>query len=86
MNPDFGMPDFTNMTANRMALLASSIQEIINAYEPRLVDVHVAFIESLDDPFSYSFSVSAILLVEDGEPSGITFQTIVNGEGNCTVE
>lgn len=86
MNPEFGMPDFTNMTTNRMSFLAKSIQEMINLYEPRLTDVNVTLIEDQDDPFSHSFSVSATLLAEEGSNSGIKFQTIVNGDGNCLVK
>ena len=86
MNPEFGMPDFTNMTTNRMSSLASSIKEIVTLYEPRLADVNVSFLENQEDPFSYCFSVSATLLAEEGNSSGIAFQTIVNGEGNCTIK
>lgn len=85
MNPGFGMPDFTNMTSNRRNYLASAIRQMINLYEPRLTDVKVSLVEGEDDPFSHSFSVSATLLAETGDGSGVTFHTIVNGEGNCIV-
>ena len=84
MDADFGMPDFTNMTVNRMPSLASAIQEMIARYEPRLAEVEVSFTEDQEDPFAYSFSVSAILLAEGNSP-GVTFQTIVSGEGNCVI-
>ena len=85
MNPGFGMPDFTNMTTNRMDHLASSIKKMISLYEPRLADVKVSLIEDQDDPFSHSFSISALLLADTGDGSGVQFHTIVNGEGNCTI-
>ena len=85
MNPGFGMPDFTNMTNNRMQYLATAIRTMICLYEPRLAEVKVTLVEDQDDPFSHSFAVSATLLAENGDGSGIKFQTIVNGEGNCTI-
>ena len=85
MDAEFGMPDFTNMTVNRMTSLAEAIQDMISRYEPRLADVEVSFTEDQEDPFSYSFSVSAMLLAESGDNPGVRFQTIVSGEGNCII-
>jgi type VI secretion system protein len=61
INPDFGLPDFTDMVhmlPDGLHALQNEIRDVILKYEPRLLKVKVRFVPS-DDAFVLRFDISA---------------------------
>lgn len=60
-NPDFGLPDFTDivhMLPDGLHALQNEIRDVILKYEPRLSKLKVRFVPS-DDAFVLRFDISA---------------------------
>ena len=88
IDPEFGVPDLTNMSSSfsseSIPELEASIKSVIVNYEPRLKDVTVHFRTQQDDLLALRFSISAKLVIDDkGKP--IVFETIVDSDGQVKV-
>lgn len=88
IDPDFGVPDITNISssfsAESVPELESAIKRVIENYEPRLKDVAVRFSSQADDLLALRFSITA-KLVTDEKSKPIIFETIVDSDGQVKV-
>lgn len=78
---DYGLRDFTGLTTSDEGWreqLVRNVRESIRRFEPRLVDVRVAMVES-ETPIvqQVRFSISATLLM-DPSPEQIVFDTVLD--------
>jgi type VI secretion system protein len=68
LDPDFGVPDFTNLGSHFSRLdlprLERTMVEYISRYEPRLRNIHILFDPPGDDHFTLAFSITAELAVD----------------------
>lgn len=88
IDPDFGVPDITNISssfsAEAVPELEGEIRKVIENYEPRLKDVQVRFSSQDDDLLSLRFSITA-KLVTDEKSKPVIFETIVDSDGQVKV-
>jgi len=88
IDPEFGVPDLTNMSSSfsseSIPELEEAIKNVIVNYEPRLKEVSVHFQTQQDDLLALRFSISAKLVTDEkGKP--IIFETIVDSDGQVKV-
>ena len=88
IDPEFGVPDLTNMSSSfsseSIPELEEAIKSVIVNYEPRLKDVSVHFQTQQDDLLALRFSIAAKLVTDEkGKP--ILFETIVDSDGQVKV-
>ncbi|MCA9665250.1 MAG: type VI secretion system baseplate subunit TssE [Myxococcales bacterium] len=83
--PDYGTSDFSDVLRGTRAidLLSSEIMRSIDQYEPRLVDVSVAYVEGAD-PFQLHFDIVATIVTEDGRTPAV-FRTTIQSSGEMKV-
>jgi type VI secretion system protein len=86
MNPEYGMPDFTELRAT----IPDSVKEIENliaktivTYEPRLKNVSVAY-TYLDDSFTLYFEIRA-KLVSDWEEIPVSLESTLDTGGRMCI-
>jgi len=69
IDPDFGVPDFTNLAGSSIAgtsqEVAASITRMVARYEPRLKSVRVLLAESDSEVLSLSFTLEGSIEVSD---------------------
>jgi type VI secretion system protein len=69
IDPDFGVPDFTNLAGSSIAgstqEVAASITRMVARYEPRLKSVHVQLADSGSEVLSLSFTLDGSIEVSD---------------------
>lgn len=69
IDPDFGVPDFTNLAGSSIAgttqEIAASITRMVARYEPRLKSVRVLLAESGSEVLSLSFTLEGSIEVSD---------------------
>lgn len=89
IDPDFGVPDITNISssfsAESVPELETAIRKVIENYEPRLRDVSVHFASQEDDLLSLRFSITA-KMITDEKSKPIIFETIVDSDGQVKVK
>jgi len=80
---DIGMPDFSNLAgsfnSSTYAELEKHLQEAVEKYEPRLVEVVVKSVQS-SDSLSLAFSLEGKIRLEKGDVS-VSIETIIDPEG-----
>jgi type VI secretion system protein len=85
--PDYGLPDLNDM---RLSLHDSlnqarmTIENFIEAYEPRLSKVRVLSRPRNDDPLRLSFSIEGLLTI-DGIKHQVSFVAYLHGSGQVKV-
>lgn len=88
IDPEFGVPDLTNMSSSfssdSIPELEEAIKSVIVHYEPRLKEVSVHFQTQQDDLLALRFSIAA-KLVTDEKGKSIVFETIVDSDGQVKV-
>lgn len=86
--PDFGVPDFTNMSSHdgidSVTEIERSITETIANYEPRLAKVKVTNVTAGPQATSVQFKVEAAILAE-GKTIPVVFETILNPNGRIEI-
>jgi len=85
---DFGIPDFTNFMSSfpdSQRVIERTIRHTIQAYEPRLQGVRVAFRPQEDDPLNLSFQISARLVLKSHKEP-VTFESVVDSGGHIQVK
>lgn len=69
IDPDFGVPDFTNLAGSSLSgstqEVAASITRMVARYEPRLKSVQVQLAESGSEVLSLSFTLEGSIEVSD---------------------
>lgn len=69
IDPDFGVPDFTNLAGSSITgttqEVAASITRMVARYEPRLKSVRVLLAESESEVLSLSFTLDGSIEVSD---------------------
>jgi len=69
IDPDFGVPDFTNLAGSSIAgntqEVAASITRMVARYEPRLKAVQVQLADAGSEVLSLSFTLEASIQVSD---------------------
>ena len=83
---DYGIPDLNDVLGHggTPSELAQIVQEMIQAFEPRLSDPVVRFSPNPEDPLTINFRVSAVLHY-DGSAERITFDTIMSDDKRVRV-
>ncbi len=88
LDPQFGVPDFTNLagglSAGSVRDIEVSIRQVIARYEPRLRSPQVALHADPSDPMSLRFDVDGRLDV-DGQDIPLHLSTIVGSNGRVSV-
>ena len=88
LDPDFGVPDFTNLagglSAGSVRDIEVAIRQVILRYEPRLRAPLVTLRADPADPMSLRFDVDGRLDV-DGQEIPLQLSTIVGSNGKVSV-
>ncbi|KMT53226.1 type VI secretion system baseplate subunit TssE [Pseudomonas fildesensis] len=85
--PDYGLPDLNDMRLSLHESLSQSrlsIERFIQAYEPRLVNVHVRVLPRDRDPLVLAFAIDASLRV-NGVMQPVVFNARLGGGGQVEV-
>lgn len=85
IDPDFGVPDFTNLAGSFSTGTTEQIMQdmsrMIQRYEPRLRQPQITFSTSQDEVLSLAFSITGSVSVDDREiPVRLTSQVASNGK------
>ena len=85
--PDYGLPDFNDMRRSLHESLSQSrlqIEGFIQAYEPRLANVHVRLLSRDRNPLALAFAIEALLTV-DGITQPVAFCARLSDGGHVEV-
>lgn len=85
--PDYGLPDLNDLSLSLHDALQQSrteIERFIEAYEPRLSEVHVIALPRAHDPLNLAFAIDGIIEV-DGIKVEAQFSATLNGSGQVKV-
>lgn len=69
MDPDFGIPDFSDLPASYpdcLSDLQRAVEKTIERYEPRLSEVYVEFVECDQQTLQLIFRIDAMLNTDGG--------------------
>src|SRR5690554_5240509 len=85
IDPDFGVPDFTNLAGSfstgSTEQIVQDMGRMIQRYEPRLRQPQIAFAASQDEVLSLAFSITGMVSVDDREiPVRLTSHVASNGK------
>lgn len=85
VDPDFGVPDFTNLAGSFSTgttdQIIQDMSRMIQRYEPRLHQPQINFATSQDEVLSLAFSISGTVRVDDRDiPIRLTSQVASNGK------
>jgi type VI secretion system protein len=73
IDPDFGVPDFTNLagsfSSGTTGEMIEDMSRMIQRYEPRLRQPQITFTESHDEVLSLAFAISGFIAVDNREIS-----------------
>jgi type VI secretion system protein len=86
--PDYGIADVSDLVhdfPDAIALLARSIRNTIQTYEPRLTNVVVKHVPSEDRELVVRYEIVAHIQQQGGK-TPIKFETKVGSSGNVTIE
>lgn len=86
MDPEYGMPDFTDLRAtfpDSVRDIERSISRTIERFEPRLTNVKVDFMEQ-DERLTLYFQIRA-MLTSDDMPMDIHLQSTLDAGGKMAV-
>jgi type VI secretion system protein len=81
--PDLGVPDFNDLVGkfpDAIHIIARSVKEQIDRFEPRLSSVSVRHVEDPDNPLNLVFEIHAALKVGDAQ-GRVTFETVLGDDG-----
>lgn len=84
---EYGMPDFNDIIhhfPDSAMRIRNAIREFLDAYEPRLRNVSVQYVEHNDDSLTLCYLITANLVYRD-KLSKVRFDTILTGVGQATV-
>lgn len=87
LGPDYGMPDFNDMTfqfPDAIPIIGRELKQAIQKYEPRLRNIQVSHLPDPDNPISLCYRISAELVME-GDSERLQFETILGDDGHCRV-
>ena len=85
---DYGIPDFTDLSSgfsDALRDLERTIRNTIQKYEPRLKSVRVKLIPQEENTLAVSFQIVGQLILEE-EKNPITFQSVMDSDGNFTIK
>ncbi|MEJ5057284.1 MULTISPECIES: type VI secretion system baseplate subunit TssE [unclassified Pseudomonas] len=85
--PDYGLPDLNDMRLSLHDSLSQArltIENFIEAYEPRLSKVRVCSNPRNDDPLRLSFGIEGLLTI-DGIKRQVSFAAYLHGSGQVGV-
>lgn len=89
IDPDFGVPDFTNLagsfTAGTTYDIVSSLTAMVRRYEPRLKAARIEVAESSNEVLSLSFSLEGMVEINDRDIP-IRLATRVSSSGKVTLQ
>ncbi|HPS78520.1 MAG TPA: type VI secretion system baseplate subunit TssE [Thermoanaerobaculaceae bacterium] len=86
--PGYGLPDVSEFYQDypgSLAELRRLVEQLIDRYETRLVNVQVRLLESDSTEFRASFLISGDLEVDD-QPVRVTYRTTINNTGRAALE
>lgn len=84
---DYGLPDFNDLVIqfpSAIPAISRSIKHQIEMFEPRLRKVTVRHVPDPDRPLSLFFSISAEMVVPDGQER-VAFETVLGADGSVNV-
>ncbi|MDR5837101.1 type VI secretion system baseplate subunit TssE [Caballeronia sp. LZ034LL] len=88
LDPQFGVPDFTNIAGGleggSLSDIEEEIQRMVSRYEPRVLNPKVRLQSERSDVMSIRFSLDGTLAVNDREIP-LRLSTTVNADGRVTV-
>lgn len=85
--PDYGLPDVSSFFSEYPASLAELrrvVEQLINKYEPRLLDPRVRLIESDTREFRASFLITGEIEVDD-ERTRVQYRTTIASSGQAAL-
>lgn len=89
LDPEFGVPDFTNLAGSfstgSTRDIIDSITRMIERYEPRLKHPRLRVSEQADEVLSLSFSLDGVVQVDDRELP-IRLATSISSSGRVTLQ
>lgn len=89
LDPEFGVPDFTNLAGSfstgSTRDIIDSITRMIERYEPRLKQPRLRVSEHADEVLSLSFSLDGVVQVDDRELP-IRLATSISSSGRVTLQ
>jgi type VI secretion system protein len=80
--PDFGMPDLNDAIgqgADAVLVVARTVKQQIETFEPRLKNVSVRFLADPDNPLQLDFQINAVLQYED-QTERVSFDTVLSDD------
>ncbi len=85
IDPEFGVPDFTNLagtfSTGTTEEIVQDMSRMIQRYEPRLRQPQISFASTQDEVLSLAFSISGTVSVDDREiPIRLTSHVSSNGK------
>lgn len=85
IDPEFGVPDFTNLAGSFSVGTTSQISDdmtrMIERYEPRLKKPLIEFIEIQDSVLTLAFSITGLIEVDNLDiPIRLSTQVLPNGK------
>jgi type VI secretion system protein len=85
--PDYGMPDFNDLVGNfpnALPIIARSVREQIEMFEPRLKDVEVVHLPDPQRPIDLRFQITGWVAI-GGSTERISFDTVVGDDGHTLI-
>mgnify|MGYP001306812183 CR=1 FL=1 len=88
IDPDFGVPDFTNLAGSfsvgSMPEIVHALTRMIERYEPRLIEPKITVAESDNEVLSLSFQLEAYIKLR-GQHINIRLATQVSASGKVSL-
>lgn len=84
--PDFGVPDMSSFYTDYPASTAELrriLQELVETYEPRLLNPEVRLLETGQTEFRVSYLITGDLEEESGDTTFVKYRTTISGNGQA---
>jgi len=89
IDPNFGVPDFTNLASSFKSTLAGQIEadirQVVERYEPRLRSPSLRMLEERPDALSLSFELVGSVLIDEQEVP-VRMSTGIGSQGRIRID
>nr|WP_314488868.1 type VI secretion system baseplate subunit TssE [uncultured Pseudomonas sp.] len=88
MDPEFGVPDFTNLAGTfatgETAQIVESMTRMVARYEPRLKSPRISVAENSREVLSLSFTLDGLVAIDDRDIP-VHLSTLVSSDGRVSL-
>lgn len=81
---DFGLPDLAGMAHSLpegIGTLSEAIERMVKAWEPRIRDPRVRFLQAVNEELALHFEIRGQLAMDDGGSRTVRFETVLASSG-----